>query len=588
MFCFRFDVSSFVSLNLLFLFSILPFFPHFPTVPRLFTIETDAVRLTWSLRREEAPPVPQEAAEVPFGLSVTALHEAAAPVIDVNEAAPSHLFEETSYTVLLQSKGSADVRLRHRDPSLLRGLTSEGGVVHGALNFGSQVGRSRFEIDVGGVPHLAFEVEVFPSKLDYREDYEQLRTDLEEFASELAFAYLRATYTPARPLPKGTSGALGWLTLLRHALDDLEEALLYIASHPLRSVDWERRPARAERIRRPDAALRRAMVQSGGFPEERGNRVWLPGRRGTYALETPEHQWLAYELKHIENRLAALRQAEAAGRPSLRLGATLEELRGLGQRVERLKRLVPCSVPPRRPAPSMRLLRAPAYREAYRACLLLRNGLAVEGPALRLALKDLHELYEIWCFLTLVRLVAEEAGHALPAHHLLRPERRGLHLRLRTGLAEVVVLRLGDGRRLTLTNNPRFGGADHLFPQQPDVLLSLHRPGGTATHAVLDAKYRLDASPGYLRRYGFPGPPTDALGDLHRYRDAIRIEGEQAVAQAVALFPYHAPTSEAWAESRHGRALRDLGIGAIPLLPGGTEPLRQWLRGFLGKDETAS
>ena len=558
-----------------------PFLPKPPAVPRLFTIETTAIRLTWSLQREEPPPVPQEATGPPFGLSVTPLHASADPTVDINKESPTHLFEETSYTVLLQSKGALDVRLRHRDPSLLRGLASENGIVHGALNFGSQVGRSRFEIVLEGVPHVAFEVEVFPSKLDYRRDYERLRADVQAVAGELAFAYLRATYTPARPLPERTAGALGWLALLRHGLDDLEDALRYIANHPLRSVRWERRPARAERIRRPDAALRRAMVQNGGFPEAQKNRAWLPGRQGAYALETPEHQWLAYELKHIGRQLAALREAEAAGRPSLRLEATLEELRELRQRVERLRRLVPGSAPTARPAPSLRLLRAPAYREAYRACLLLRSGLVVEGPALRLALKDLHELYEIWCFLTLVRLAAEEAGHTLPAHHLLRPERRGLHLRLRTGQAEAVVLRLGDGRRLTLTNNPRFSGADHLFPQQPDVLLSLHQPNGKATHAVLDAKYRLDASPGYRRRYGFPGPPTDALGDLHRYRDAIRIGGRQGVTQAVALFPYHLPTSSAWVASRHGRALRDLGIGAIPLLPGGTEPLRQWLRSFL-------
>ena len=525
--------------------------------------------------------MPQEAASLPFGLSVTPLHASAAPMVDVDEAAPAHLFEETRYTVLLQSKGTADVSLRHRDPSLLRGLTRESGITHGVLNFGSQVGQSRFVVDVEGVPHVAFEVEVFPSKLDYREDYKRLRADVQAVASELAFAYLRATYTPARPLPERTSGALGWLALLRHALDDLEDALRYIASHPLHSVRWERRPARAERIRRPDAALRRAVVQQGGFSGEQTSRAWLPGRQGAYALETPEHHWLAYELKHIGRQLAALREAEAAGRPSLRLEATLEELGALGQRIERLRRLVPCAAPATRPAPSLRLLRAPAYREAYRACLLLRSGLVVEGPALQLALKDLHELYEIWCFLTLVRLAAEETGHALPAHHLLRPERRGLHLRLRTGQAEAVVLRLSDGGRLTLTNNPRFGGTDHLFPQQPDVLLTLHRPDGTAAHAVLDAKYRLDASPGYRRRYGAPGPPTDALGDLHRYRDAIRIGGRQVVTQAVALFPYHLPTSGAWAASRHGRALRDLGIGAIPLLPGETKPLREWLRGFL-------
>ena len=556
----------------------------------LFTLQTSAVRLTWSLRQEQPPPVPQVRADPPFGLSAQALQPGIVPAVHVAAAAPTHLFEETGYTVLLQSKSETDpassagqaVRLRHRDPALLRGLAVEGGVVHGRLNFGSQVGTSRFVIELGGAPHVAFEVEVFPSKLDYRDDYERLRTDVEALADELAFAYLRATYTPAAPLPERTSGLLARLLLLRHALGDLERALEPVAARPERGVVWERHAVRAERVRRPDAAVRRAARRESGLAEGERGALRLPSRGARYTLDTPEHRWLAYELRQIALQLRAAREAESAGRPSLRLRATVRELEGLEWRVEQLRRRVPTEAPPTPPAPTLRLTRAPAYREAYRACLLLRHGVRVAGGPLELALKDLHELYELWCFLTLVRLAAEVAGRPLPAAALVRPERRGLHLRLRHGLESAVALELDGGGRLTITNNPRFGGPDLLVPQQPDVLLSLRRPGGPTRHAVLDAKYRLDASPGYRRRYGLPGPPTDALGDLHRYRDAIRIGGERAVTHAVALFPYRESRPGEWAASRHRRALLDLGVGAIPLLPGETHPLRRWLRDWLG------
>ncbi len=47
-----------------------------------------------------------------------------------------------------------------------------GSIVYGLVNFGNQVGRSEFTIVLGGQPEFSFEVEVFPTKLDYVSDYE--------------------------------------------------------------------------------------------------------------------------------------------------------------------------------------------------------------------------------------------------------------------------------------------------------------------------------------------------------------------------------------------------------------------------------
>ena len=60
-----------------------------------------------------------------------------------------------------------------------------------------------------------------------------------------------------------------------------------------------------------------------------------------------------------------------------------------------------------------------------------------------------------------------------------------------------------------------------LIPQRPDMVITLEKKDWPAMHLVLDAKYRLDASPDYINRYKSPGPPEDALNSMHRYRDAI-------------------------------------------------------------------
>jgi hypothetical protein len=141
-------------------------------------------------------------------------------------------------------------------------------------------------------------------------------------------------------------------------------------------------------------------------------------------------------------------------------------------------------------------------------------------------------------------------------------------------------------RTITVAYNQRFNDGSCLIPQQPDLLISFSDTNWPSLHLVLDAKYRLDATPEYESRYGSPGPPQDALNILHRYRDAILETGAEdppsqkpkhSVIQAAAAFPYREPTPGAFRDSRLWLALEHLGIGAVPLLPGHIHYLEEWL-----------
>jgi hypothetical protein len=129
-------------------------------------------------------------------------------------------------------------------------------------------------------------------------------------------------------------------------------------------------------------------------------------------------------------------------------------------------------------------------------------------------------------------------------------------------------------------------GTEALVPQRPDLLLTLEQPDWPAIHLVLDAKYRLDASPEYVAQYKTSGPPEEALNAMHRYRDAILedVGGavRRTVVQAAALFPLRVDPAE-YQAGRLWRALRRIGVGAIPLLPGHDQFLRAWLREWLSQ-----
>ena len=551
----------------------------------LFTITTDRLHLTWS-----GPPAPDDPTAPPGALHVQPLRAEVRPRVELREgltAESLRLAEQTPYRVFARSRNGEAVVLRHADPLATRGLAADqSGSVFGMVDFGGQVGRSRFVVAVGGIEEVTFEVEVFPAKLAFA-DVEAMRAEVDEALAGIAFEYLRSTAMQAEHTDSPPSRAT-WLVMLRRVLPELESALERIAAQPHYGLQREVTLVRIDRVQRPDATLRRAVLQGRG----RGTftslssgltvRTMLPERRAVATLDTPEHRWLYGRIAGARAALAAVQQDESRLPRSARRNQVLRDLTDAERRLARLLHTAPLAaaeVEVSAVIPTQRLLTAPGYAEAYQACQALSLSLTLADGPVPHATRDLHLLYEMWCYLVVLRRVANVLRMPLSPEWFFRAEHRGVRLMLRRGRRHGVTFDLG-ARNVHVAYNPRFAARHGLLSQRPDILLTVEE-GGAEQHYVLDAKYRRDDTAGYVRRFGAPGPPEDALGDLHRYRDAIRDgAGRRTVTQAVALFPYRA--DEAFGESRLWTAIRHVGVGAIPLLPGATDYLGRWLADVLG------
>ncbi|MEM1043154.1 MAG: DUF2357 domain-containing protein [Bacteroidota bacterium] len=552
-------------------------------MPSLFTITTDRLRLTWS-----GPPAPPDPAAPPGCFALRGLREGAA--LRAEGEPMLRLAEQTPYRLFVTSRCGEPVQVRHRDPVIVGRLAEDddGRVVAGPVDFGGQVGRSRFMVTVGGEDEVAFELDVVPTKVSHRA-MEQMRTEIDEALAGLAFEYLRATQAfsieAAVPPRRAT-----WLTLLRRTLPGLEQALGQVAARPHRDLRREARPVRVEQVQRAGPSVLRAVRQGQGsgaverFRTGRPVRSVLPTRRALATLDTTEHRWLRARLVAARRTLTALQAAEAARPLSARRRRVLADLDEAETRLARMLSLAPlvAASPGPVPAPTQRLVAAPGYAEAHAACRVLDLSLALAAGPVPHATKNLHLLYELWTYLTLVQAVADVLGQPVPPSAFFQAEHRGIRFLLRRGRGHGVAFEQG-GRRVRLAYNPHFSGRTGLMAQRPDILMTVE-DGGRPRRFVLDAKYRRDDSPAYARRYGAAGPPEDALGDLHRYRDAI-VEtqagrAERTIDEAVALFP--GAGGEAFGESRLWTAIGRIGVGALPLVPGETAYLSRWLRRALG------
>ena len=551
--------------------------------------------------------------------------------MQLDASAGPPLFEETNYDVLVQGSPDVHVSLRHRDPGIVANLGISGApsLLHGSVNFRGQIGESRFTLLVDEEPELDFTVEVFPSKITYREDYAQMIARVQDLATGLALEYLRATYHLGAATGAGKNSRLEWVALLRHLVEDLERALRHVASRPIRGLVRKTRMMRIDQLRRADHALRQAILRDRGRGVRQRLRSGtpvrsrLPEHRAQSTLDTPEHRWLAMQLTRARRRLASILEEEESRLRNSRFIPSptdkhgVAELKRLESRVAALQRLEPleaAQAPPPSGFTSLKLQGAPGYQEAFRSLTILQQGLRIGGGPVELSLKDLHLLYEYWCFLEVVQLVATLVKHPIPAGALVELRAEGLRIRLEQGRAQTVPFSLPEGRSLEVTYNPTFESQDVLLPQRPDIVLTFRDPKWPTVRLVLDAKYRLQEDEEFIDRFGTPGPPRDAVNVLHRYRDAIlEAEGEwggngsaesaqrgkksaeppgrwrgtarsgatRTVIEGAALFPLDGLAAQGFQKSRFWESLERLGIGALPFLPGSTEHVETWLRSVL-------
>jgi len=225
----------------------------------------------------------------------------------------------------------------------------------------------------------------------------------------------------------------------------------------------------------------------------------------------------------------------------------------------------------------------PVYRRFYRLWQDMNLGLAaVFGDFLQMPLARTYDLYELWCFLRLLRAAAEEYGPAgLDFQQLFVSDASGGM----TVAAGAVNVPIGSGNVLSFQKHYReywvepSGQGSFSRTMVPDVVLagtglgSIHR-----RVIVLDAKYRINEG------------LNDALNSIHTYRDALVQEAAGGVIEDIVHAAYlltpHVPTLQAGFKGTPmpGRLFHPMyrgkfRFGAVTLRPGmGMAALRECLK----------
>ena len=273
------------------------------------------------------------------------------------------------------------------------------------------------------------------------------------------------------------------------------------------------------------------------------------------------------------------------------------------------------------------------YQQIYKDWLKLKRGIDFYNGAANIGTLQIWEIYELWCFIKMKKLVAEVLGidKGKPSHEQLITEPKGTLLNpFEKSSSEHVVeyhypkaeetdtderkaeLTAHEGDVVTLHYQHTFSRSSGkggygmgintaTTEQRPDIVLNIRKASGEVVLTYLyDAKYRVindkkldadfeeqDMSENRTMPHG-DYPPTDAVNQMHRYRDAIYYSKEhepyrsKEIIGGYILFPGRG--DDEYVKKRYYSAsVESVNIGAFPLLPNSCSLLKKHLEDILMK-----
>ena len=462
---------------------------------------------------------------------------------------------------------------------------------------GFHAGTVEAELRLPGSGTRRFEIVTDPDlrKLTRSDFNEMVREILEDTFALFSLSGFR------KCVARGTGGrppAIARLEFLRSRVDELEIASRAVARNPRRMLTSEDTAVRYPRaVRATGTEILRSFRSGRILPE-----TWKPSRlppslngflperirlrRRRSSLDLAEHRQMASCLRAWSSWLTAaadlLEHSATAGTGDVernQAGRTwAARCRLLARRVGRLTELPPFAEsgesPPRLVLSSV-FRNDPVYRRFFGLYRDINLGIAaVFGDFLGMPLARTFELYELWCFLRLVRAATDEYGATdLDVGNLFISDASGGV----TVAAGAVTVSVGSGWKLCFQKQYREfwleqdGRGSFSRAMKPDVVMVQDEAAGenNSRLIVLDAKYRIDDG------------LNEALNSIHTYRDALVRESESGdiegvVTAAYLLTPYLPGVKEEYRKTPlpgrlfHPEYRRSFRFGATTLRPGMT------------------
>lgn len=439
---------------------------------------------------------------------------------------------------------------------------------------------------------------VVSPKLDTKGDYNHILADINAQYNEIVFQYLTLTL---QNLQRGgrSDNDVVWLSIFRNIVADYVRAVTYIVNRPHLRQTRTIHHDRADRIKRWTPAMEEEYAERES--EQTLDRAYFRHEEIIHTHNTRENRFVKFTLDRIAKRLGAIvgtiKTKNAKAKEADKVADS--ELAELDGYVASLRRLAHSSLFRNlRGEPlhseSMVLQKRTGYAQVYRYWLLLQKGIELFEGANAIGVRPIWELYELWCFLKMRRMVADILDLHFENHEEISEKPMPMVKPFEDNNQEhTVYYNCKDGSKVRLhyqhTYSRRTGEVHTATTEnRPDIVLSIVKPikpGDFELTYLFDAKYRLlddnrlnmEDREEWNEAGGADTPPADAINQMHRYRDAIYYGSDKysnsakEIIGGYILFPGRGD-NESVRKRFFYKSIETVNIGAFPLLPDASDP----------------
>jgi uncharacterized protein len=518
-------------------------------------------------------------------------------------------FENGIYQVMVSPKSELELNFYHEHPLLRKAIDrvniGRSYVLLGNLQFQSEIGYSTFEIKCGNETLLQITIEIFPTKLDYKEDYRKLLDEVNDEIYNLAFHFLKKTYLSAKIKLEGNPSLAEFFRLLSFYFDSFIKSIKQIERYPHHKLEKQYEVTRGDRIKNVDSRGRNYLRKNAHLmvPVNQGIQIgtssYMPVKGLTFKKEitydTHENRYIKYMMKRIVWKIDDLYRRYVNSSNRFNKNQTQEEDEIKAVLVDwkfRLEQKLNSTFwksigTPDRMISSLVLQLAPGYREAYKIFLTLSKGLTLQSSIHKMSVKDVATLYEYWTYLKLGQILRRK--YVLVNQDIIKVNRDGLYVNLEANKQATRIYKHPITNEEISLIYQKYEGPLPTISQRPDTMLSIEKKGESYSfNYIFDAKYRIDfAASGsyYERNYTSPGPMEEDINTMHRYRDSIVSEKkgpyERTAFGAYVLFPWNEEVL--FQEHHFYKSLEKVNIGAFPFLPNATNLVERFVENLIEK-----
>lgn len=506
-------------------------------------------------------------------------------------AIPPIFFEQTDYEIIVKSTDGQKVDFWNENYAIREKIgpviDGDNSLISGVINFDNMVGYSDLVIDIENKHYITIRIEVFPTKISYKEDYQNMIADISEMVCAAAIDFMQKTYQMFSVGETTNSVLAIYFQILRAVFNDYMNALKRITSVPHHKLVTEHTVMPQHKVKRTDRATEKWLLKHQEYVALSGNKIYAErvlGANKQITYDTSENRFVKFILKSTISNIEEFqkRYCKTVKRTEeqvmLDADCMIRDIRRVLNN-SFLKDVTEYSA-----AQSMSLVfgMAPGYRELYKCYIMLQRSLSVNGDIFKISAKDTAQLYEYWCFIKLFSLLKKE--YKLLSPDIIKVDNTGITVNLVKGKkSEVRFINPATSEIIKLVYNPG-ESKTQTVNQKPDNVLELEKNGADISYKyVFDAKYRIETDPSNnFYPDDNPGPKVDDINTMHRYRDSIVYENqksrftfEKTMFGAYILFPYD--DEEKYKNHRFYKSIDSVNIGGLPFLPGATQLVQKLL-----------